>query len=325
METIRPVLVTGGAGYIGSHVCKALARSGYSPVTYDDLSTGHEWAVKWGPLERGDILDHPRLVAALQRHRVVAVAHLAARCLAGEGESREPEYRRVNLAGTQTLLSAMHEAGVRQLVHSSTCAVYGQPESVPVTEQARLQPVSVYGRTKLAAEGAIADAAEQQELQAVVLRYFNAAGADPEGEVGEVHDPETHLIPIALEVAAGIRPALQVYGTDYPTADGTCVRDYLHVADIAQAHVLALAAMPAAGTIGTFNLGSARGFSVREIVAACERAAGRPVRCVDSPRRPGDPAAIYASADAAAAALGWHAQHSSIDEIVSTAWHWLCL
>ena len=317
------ILVTGGAGYIGAHVCKALAAAGYLPVTYDDLSTGHESAVRWGPLERGDILDTQRLNDALAKHRVVAVAHLAARCLAGEGESRADEYERVNVEGTRSLLVAMSATNVRRIVHSSTCAVYGDPPRMPVDEDTPTRPVSVYGRTKLRAEEIIrGEARGGGILEAVILRYFNAAGADPDGEIGECHDPETHLIPIALDVAAGRRPALAVYGRDYATPDGTCVRDYLHVADIARAHVLALARMPFSSQTTTVNLGSERGFSVREVVAACERASGRPVACVDAPRRAGDPAAIYSSARYARQALGWEPQHSDLDTIVRTAWRW---
>ena len=317
------ILVTGGAGYIGSHVCKALAAAGFMPVAYDDLSTGHQWAVRWGPLVRGDILDTQRLNEALVQHRVVAVAHLAARCLAGEGEAHEAEYERVNVDGTHSVLVAMSATNVRRLVHSSTCAVYGQPDRMPVDERTPTRPVSVYGRTKLRAEEIIrGEARAGGVLEAVILRYFNAAGADPAGEIGESHDPETHLIPIALDVAAGRRAALSVYGNDYATADGTCVRDYLHVSDIARAHVLALARMPFASQTTTVNLGSERGFSVREVVAACERASGRRVACVDAPRRAGDPAAIYSSAAGAREALGWQPEHSDLDTIVATAWRW---
>ena len=317
----QTVLVTGGAGYIGAHVCKALAAAGFVPVAYDDLSTGHEGAVRWGPFVRGDLLDTAFLRDSLLNHGAVAVAHLAARCLAGEGESREPEYRRVNVEGTKSLLRAMAEANVLKIVHSSTCAVYGQPDRMPVDEGTPARPVSVYGRTKLGAEDAIRDACGESSMRAVILRYFNAAGADPDGETGEDHDPETHLIPIALEAAAGKRPSLSVYGTDYATADGTCIRDYLHVADIAEAHVLALTRELDA-SVETFNLGSGRGFSVREIVAACERASGRKVPCVDAPRRAGDPAAIYSSAARAREVLGWRAEHSDLDTIVRTAWRW---
>jgi len=314
------VLVTGGAGYIGSHVCKALSRAGYLPVTYDDLSTGNDWSVRWGPFVRGDILDTGRLHRALLDHGVVAVAHLAARCLAGEGERAEPDYTRVNVEGTRSMLRAMRDAGVRRLVHSSTCAVYGQPPRVPVDEACPLAPVSVYGRTKLGAENAIRDAAAAGGLHAWILRYFNASGADPEGEIGELHDPETHLVPRVLDALAA-RTEIELFGSDYPTPDGSCVRDYLHVTDIAAAHVAALARVPPRDVVA-LNLGSGSGSSVREVIRACERITGLDATVRTRARRAGDPASLHADPSLARSLLGWSAAHADLDEIVSTAWRW---
>ncbi len=317
----RAVLVTGGAGYIGSHVCKAIAARGWLPVAYDDLSTGNEWALRFGPFERGDLLDSGRLAAVLRRHRVTAVAHLAARCVVADGERDPAGYRRVNTDGTASLIAAMREAGVGTLVHSSTCAVYGQPDSAPVGEDAPLAPVSVYGRSKLAAENLIV-AARDDGLRAVRLRYFNVAGADPDGTLGEWHVPETRLVPRILTALRDAAP-VEINGTDYPTADGTCVRDYLHVADVAGAHLAALDALFAGFDGGVFNLGSGRGFSVLEVLAACERELGRRATRALRPRRHGDPAALFADPQRATAELGWRPRHGDLATIVHTAWRWI--
>lgn len=319
---MEAVLVTGGAGYIGSHVCKALASAGYQPVCFDDLSTGHEWAVRWGPLERGDILDSDRLADALRLHGIRCVAHLAARILAGEGESKAAEYERINVDGTRSVLRAMAAAGADRLVHSSTCAIYGEPARMPIDEGAALSPVSVYGRTKLAAEAVIFDAQRDPTLRAVALRYFNAAGADAGGEIGEWHEPETHLIPLVL-MALRDGGDVELYGNDYATPDGTCVRDYLHVSDIAQAHLCALDHLRAGGDDLAVNLGTGHGASVREVITVCERVTQRRLRVRQRARRPGDPAQLYADSALARSVLGWQPAHGSLDEIVHSAWQWL--
>ena len=314
------VLVTGGAGYIGSHVCKALAREGYRPVCYDDLSSGHEWAVRWGPLERGDVRDRAALQGALERHRPVAVAHLAALIQAGEAEHDPARYESVNLGGTEALLDAMAAAGVTRLVHSSTCGIYGARDEA-LSEDAALAPAGVYGRTKLAAERAIAAAASRHAIAAQCLRYFNAAGADPDGEVGEDHDPETHLIPLAIEAALGGK-GLEIYGTDYATPDGTAVRDYIHVQDLADAHVAALDKLRSGTTSLFVNLGTGRGHTVREVIAAVEKVSGKKVPVRETGRRAGDPPALVADARLAAEVLGWKARIPNIETIVEHAWRW---
>jgi UDP-glucose-4-epimerase GalE len=317
----RAVLVTGGAGYIGSHVCRAIAARGWLPVAYDDLSTGNAWALRFGPFERGDILDTPRLEAVIRNYRISAVAHLAARALAGEGEARPAEYQRINVDGTASVLAAMRRSGVRRLVHSSTCAVYGQPERVPVDESMTPAPISVYGRTKLAAERLI-EAAANEGVEAIRLRYFNVAGADPDGAIGEWHEPESHIVPSVLLALRDQRP-VRLFGDDYPTADGTCVRDYLHVSDIAAAHLDAFDALERGRHGRAFNLGSGVGNSVQEVIAACVQATGQPARIERLPRRPGDPAGLFAAAAAARSELGWQPRHGDLATIVHTAWRWI--
>ena len=315
------VLVTGGAGYIGSHVCKALAREGYQPVCYDDLSSGHEWAVRWGPLVRGDVRDRSALQSAFERHRPTAVAHLAALIQAGEAEHDPAGYESVNLGGTEALLEAMAAAGVARLVHSSTCGIYGARDEA-LAEDAALAPAGVYGRTKLAAERAIVAAAPRHGIAAQCLRYFNAAGADPELEIGEAHEPETHVIPLLLDVASGRRSEFALYGTDYPTPDGTCVRDYLHVADIAAAHVAALAAPVQSGSVEAYNLGNERGYSVHEVIRSCERVTGCRIPVRAAPRRPGDAVSLRADSTRARRELGWSPRHPELETMIAHAWAW---
>lgn len=317
------MLVTGGAGYVGSHACKALACAGYLPVVYDNLSRGHAWAVKWGPLERGDLMKTARLTAVLRKHRPIAVLHFAALAYVGESVADPLRYYRNNVGGTNSLLQAMREAAVDRVVFSSTCAVYGAPSKVPIPEGHPQSPLNPYGHSKRMVEQMLADSAAAHGLRSVSLRYFNAAGADPDGEIGEVHDPETHLIPLALEAAAGLRPSLTIHGTDYPTPDGTCIRDYVHVADLADAHVQALQYLARNRGASAFNLGNGGGFTVREVIAAAERVTGRKIPLRNGPRRAGDPPALVGNAGRARRALGWKPRYRDLEAIIDTAWRWL--
>ena len=316
-----PILVTGGAGYVGAHACKALAARGYTPVVYDNLSLGHEAAVRWGPLEIGDIADRDRLDAVIARHRPAAVMHFAAFSCVGESVADPGKYYRNNVTGTLSLLEAMRDHGIRGLVFSSTAALYGTPESIPISEDAPKAPISPYGRSKWSAEAMIADVAAAHGLSTAVLRYFNASGADPDGEIGERHQPETHLIPLALQAITNASP-LTVFGDDYPTPDGTCIRDYVHVSDLANAHVLALDQVLAGRVSITLNLGIGYGFSVSEVIAAIERVTGRSVPYDIGPRRDGDPPVLVASVDKAFDLLKWKPRHIELDSIVRTAWAW---
>lgn len=317
-----PILVTGGAGYIGSHTCKALALAGYLPVTYDNLVRGHEWAVRWGPLERGDLHDGERLAEVVARYRPRAAIHLAAYAYVGESVVDPAKYYHNNVAGTLSLLAALRAGGVERLVFSSTCATYGLPERLPIDEGQPQRPVNPYGRSKRMIEQILADYERAYALRSVVLRYFNAAGADPDGELGEEHDPETHLIPLAIDAAIGRRDALQIFGDDYPTPDGTAIRDYIHVTDLADAHVRALKLLEDRGTSAACNLGTGRGYSVREIVTAVEQATGRAVRTLVAPRRAGDPPALIAAPGRARLLLGWRPGRSDLETIVRTAVAW---
>jgi len=317
------VLVTGGAGYIGSHACKALAAAGHLPVTYDNLCQGHRWAVKWGPLEEGDIADRDRLDAVLARWQPAAVMHFAAHAFVGESVTDPGKYYRNNVAGTLTLLEAMRDRGIDQLVFSSTCATYGIPEHTPIREDHPQRPINPYGTSKWMIERMLADFDAAHGLRSISLRYFNAAGADPAGEIGEAHQPETHLIPLVLEVAAGRRPAITVHGSDYLTPDGTCIRDYVHVTDIAAAHVLAFAALQNGARSTAYNLGSGVGHSVGEVIKAASEVTGRSVRLSDGPRRPGDPAVLVGDASRIRAELQWVPQYGDLAEILRSAWQWL--
>ena len=316
------ILVTGGAGYIGSHACKALAQAGYLPVVYDNLSRGHREAVRWGPLVEADLADRARLCAAIAEHRIEAVMHFAAFAYVGESVGDPALYYRNNFSGSLALLEAMRELDVGEIVFSSTCATYGNPESLPIRETAPQNPVNPYGETKLAIERALHWYGQAYGLRAVSLRYFNAAGADPGGEIGEDHAPETHLVPLVLQAALGRRAAIEVYGTDYPTPDGTAIRDYIHVSDLAAAHVSALARLRGGGAGIALNLGTGQGHSVRKVIAAAEAVSGRKVPARDAPRRPGDPPVLVADPSLASKTLGWQARHSSIETIIGTALAW---
>ncbi len=316
------ILVTGGAGYIGSHACKALARAGHVPVTYDDLSTGWAEAVKFGPLERGDLTDRARLDAVFAAHRPDAVMHFAARSEVGEATRDPGRYWRDNLGGSLTLVQAMLAAGCTRIVFSSTCAVYGDQDGVTLDEGCATAPLNAYGSSKRAIEEMLRDFGAAHGLAAVVFRYFNVAGADPEAEVGEHHRPESHLIPLVLEAAAGRRPALTIHGTDYPTPDGTAIRDYVHVSDLVAAHLAGLDRLAGGGTGGLYNLGTGHGFSVRQVIETAEAITGRPVPAKEGPRRAGDAVRLVSGSERAAAELDWRPERSDLATMIGDAWAW---
>lgn len=319
------VLVTGGGGYIGSHMVKLLARNGYEVVTYDDFSTGHRDAVIAGDTVEGDIRDYDRIVQTLRHYAIEAVIHFAARSLVGESLTAPDLYYRINICGSRTLLDAMRSAGVGTLVFSSTAAVYGEPATVPIDEDAPRAPVNPYGRSKHMVECMLGDEARAFGLRAVSLRYFNAAGADPEGELGERHDPETHLVPIACQAAAGRRRGITIFGRNYDTADGTCVRDYVHVADLCEAHLCALRYLAAGGASTAINVGYGCGASVQQVIEAVERVSGARITVEEGARRTGDPARLIAEPARAARVLGWAPKRDRLDEIVADAWRWECI
>ncbi len=318
----QSILVTGGAGYVGSHACKALANAGYQPIVYDNLSRGYRQSVRWGPLVEGDLHDRERLAATLRAHQAVAVMHFAAFAYVGESVADPELYYTNNVGGTLALLSAMRMAEVSTIVFSSTCAVYGVPESLPIRESTVKAPLNPYGETKLAIERALHWYGATYGMRYAALRYFNAAGADPDGETGEDHEPETHLIPLVLRAALGTGKPVEIYGTDYPTSDGTAIRDYIHVSDLADAHVRALGRLTAGGDSIAVNLGTGRGCSVRDVIAAVERIGGRPVPRREVARRPGDPPELVADPGLALAQLGWQPSHSDLDTIIRTAFAW---
>jgi UDP-glucose-4-epimerase GalE len=319
---VDAVLVTGGAGYIGSHACKALSRSGYLPVTYDNLSRGHERAVRWGPLERGDIADTLLLRSVMAKYSPVAVMHFAAFCYVGESVAEPSIYYHNNVWGSLCLLEAMRLSGIDKLILSSSCATYGNPQSLPIAETHQQIPTNPYGTSKLIVEHMLRDFEAAYGLRWVSLRYFNAAGADPMGEIGEEHSPETHIIPLAIRAAETGRDPLMVFGADYPTPDGTAIRDYVHVADLADAHLAACKHLLSGGDSGAVNLGTGRGHSVLEVISAVERVCGRTVPIQYGPRRPGDPPALVADAARARAVLGWQPRFMELDMIVRTGWEW---
>ena len=319
---MKNILVTGGAGYVGSHTCKALADAGYCPITVDNLTTGHDWAVRWGPLEKIDIRQSERLVDVICRHRVSAVIHFAALSLVGQSFVDPGHYYDVNVGGTLSLLTAMQATDVRKIVFSSSCAVYGIPENLPISEAESQKPINPYGRTKAATESMLTDFAAAHDFRVAALRYFNAAGANPESEIGEAHDPETHLIPLVIETALGNRPAIDVYGDDYDTEDGTCLRDYIHVNDLARAHVAALDYLDGQGGFHAFNLGNGKAYSVLDVISAVENRVSRPVPKRVIARRQGDPAALYADAGKARQALNWETRESDLATIVDSAVRW---
>jgi len=315
------VLIVGGAGYIGSQTAKIVAAAGLEPVVFDNLVHGHEWAVKWGPLVRGDLAERRQIDDVIARHKVDAVIHFAAYAYVGESVTNPRKYFRNNVVGTINLLDAMLDAGVRDIVFSSTCATYGEPQKVPIAEDHPQAPVNPYGESKLAVEKIMHWYAGAHGLRYAALRYFNAAGADPDGEVGEVHDPETHLIPLAIEAAVGAGE-LSIFGTDYPTPDGTAIRDYIHVADLADAHVRALAKLRAGTAELRLNLGTGQGHSVRSVIESVEKVTGKAVRRREVGRRAGDPPALVADARLAGEVLGWKPRYAELDTIVEHAVRW---
>ena len=316
------ILVTGGAGYIGSHTCKVLAKHDYIPVTYDNLENGHEWAVKWGPLEVGDVRDGERLREVMEKYRPQAIMHFAAYIEVGESVKNPEKFHDNNVVGTANLLQIMQETGISQIVYSSSCAVYGLPSEVPITESCRIAPENPYGQTKADSERILGDYHLNHGIRSVSLRYFNAAGADPAGEIGEAHDPESHLIPIVMTKGALQGGAVDIFGDDYDTPDGTCLRDYIHVLDLAEAHVLALKRLLSGGDNAVYNLGNGQSYSVREVVDSIKRLTGRNFEVRVSPRRPGDVPILVADATKANDELGWMTKYSDLETILGTAWDW---
>lgn len=316
------VLVTGGAGYIGSHTAQELVRSGHLPVVLDNLSEGHRWAVRWGAFVQGDLVDRACVRDTLRDHEIDAVIHFAASAYVGESVENPRKYFQNNVTNTLTLLDEMLQAGVQSIVFSSTCATYGEPERLPIDERHPQRPVNPYGESKLFVERVLQWYGQAYGLKWMALRYFNAAGADPNGKLGEMHEPETHLIPRIIQGVLVPGTAVEVFGVDYPTRDGTAIRDYIHVSDLATAHVEALDYLQAGGESQALNLGTGNGYTVREVIAAVERITGARVAEIPFPRRSGDPPALIADATRAGEILGWQPRYSDIDQIVSTAWQW---
>ncbi|WP_417740650.1 UDP-glucose 4-epimerase GalE [Salipiger sp.] len=316
------VLVTGGAGYIGSHACKALRAAGFTPVTYDNLVTGWRDAVKFGPFEQGELSDRARLDAVFAQYEPVAVMHFAALSQVGEAMSEPGRYWRNNVEGSLTLIEAATAAGCLNFVFSSTCATYGEHDNVVLDEGTPQEPLNAYGASKRAVEDILRDFGAAYGLKHVIFRYFNVAGADPEGEVGEHHRPETHLIPVMLEAIDGTRPALTINGTDYDTPDGTCVRDYVHVVDLVDAHVLGLKWLQDGKESRVFNLGTGDGFSVREVIDASRAVTNREVPYSEGPRRAGDATKLVSGSTRAAAELGWTPERSTMPQMIADAWRW---
>ena len=316
------VLVPGGAGYIGSHTAKLLAEAGHEPVVFDNLGMGHRWAVRWGPLVEADLADDESLRRTFREYEIDAVVHFAASAYVGESVRNPRAYFQNNSVNTLNLLNAMLDYGISRIIFSSTCATYGVPERVPIDEGHPQLPINPYGDSKLFVERVLRWYGEAYGMQWMALRYFNASGADPDGEIGEVHDPETHLIPLVIFAALERTGPVQIFGTDYATADGTAVRDYIHVTDLANAHVRALEYLANGGTSQALNLGTGKGNSVREVIDAVQRVSGCPVPYEEGPRRAGDPPELVARADLARDVLGWASEFNDIERIVETAWRW---
>ncbi|MEW6698254.1 MAG: UDP-glucose 4-epimerase GalE [Bacillota bacterium] len=316
------ILVTGGAGYIGSHTVRQLEQAGHRVVVYDNLVKGHRNSVKNSLFIKGDIFDSDLLADSIKRYAITSVVHFAAYSVVGESMEKPREYYHNNVGGTLNLLDVMLAGGVNKMVFSSTAAVYGEPEKTPITEDMLKNPTSVYGRTKVMMEEAMADYARAYGFKCIALRYFNACGADIGGDIGEDHRPETHLVPLVLQACLGITDGIKIFGDDYPTEDGTCIRDYIHITDLAQAHVLALEALYQGYGSEVYNLGNGSGFSVKEIIEAAEAVTGITIPKQVVARRPGDPAVLVASSEKIRSDLGWQPQYSDIKSIIKTAWRW---
>lgn len=316
------ILVVGGAGYIGSHMCKYLHRNNMQPIVLDNLSLGHRKAVQWGPLYEGDMDDPKLLENIFSKHSIKAVMHFAALCYVGESMLVPLKYYTNNIASTLGLLDGMQKHGVNKLIFSSTCATYGEPEFLPIIEDHPQRPINPYGRSKLMMEQILDDLDAAHGLKSVCLRYFNAAGADPEGELGEDHSPESHLIPLVLQTALGQRSQLTIYGNDYPTTDGTCIRDYIHIQDLAQAHFLSLQHLLKDGGSKKYNLGNGNGYSILDVIQTAESVTDKKLPYSYSDRRPGDPAKLVGSADLAIKELGWKPEFNTLNSILKTAWNW---
>lgn len=316
------VLVTGGAGYIGSHACKALKAAGYTPVTYDSLVTGWQDAVKFGPFEHGDLLDRGRLETVFKAYEPVAVMHFAALSLVGESMQDPGKYWRNNVGGSLNLIETAVATGCQHFVFSSTCATYGDQDNVVLDETTAQHPINSYGASKRAIEDMLRDFEASHELQHVIFRYFNVAGADPDGEVGEFHQPETHLVPLMLDAINGKREALTIFGTDYDTPDGTCIRDYVHVCDLVDAHVLGLKWLEEGKSSRVFNLGTGTGFSVREVIDQSHAVTNRQVPYNEGPRRPGDCTKLVSGSKRAMEELGWSPTRSTMKQMITDAWRW---
>jgi len=318
----KTILVTGGAGYVGSHANKELNRKGHGTVVFDNLSRGHRDFAKWGELFVGDLSDVGALTQVFKTYPIQAVVHFAAFAYVGESFEDPQGYYINNVLNTINLLSAMRDFDVRRFIFSSSCATYGNPVTLPMTETHPQNPISPYGRTKFMVENILADYARAYGLRYVSLRYFNAAGADIDGEIGELHDPETHLIPLVLDAAAGKRDYVKIFGSDYETPDGTCIRDYAHVTDLANAHVQALEYLLSGGESDVFNLGSGRGYSVREVISTARNVTQKKIRTVESGRREGDPAVLICSSEKIKKALSWEPRFDNLEKIIGTAWNW---
>lgn len=315
-------MITGGAGYIGSHTNKLLHRRGYNTVVFDNLIYGHRSFVKWGEFVLGDLADRDQVRLCFRQYPIEAVVHFCAFAYVGESVIDPAKYYRNNVMNTINLLDTMREFNVPYIVFSSTCSTYGIPQRIPITEDHQQSPVNPYGWSKFIIEQILKDYERAYGIKHVNLRYFNAAGADPDAEVGEQHDPETHLIPLVLDVAAGKRPEVKIFGTDYETPDGTCVRDYIHVMDLSDAHILALDYLRNGGPSDSFNLANGSGFSVREVIQMTEKITGSTIKCIDSKRRTGDPPILIGDALKAKNTLGWHPQFADLSKIIETAWRW---
>ena len=319
---MKNILIVGGAGYIGSYMCKYLANNGYNPIVLDNLVYGHREAVRWGPFIEGSMADSKLLKQIFSKYQIVAVMHFAAFCYVGESVTLPAKYYRNNVANTINLLEVMVEKNVSSFIFSSSCATYGEPVEIPITEEHPQNPINPYGRTKLMVEQILDDFRSAYGLESVSLRYFNAAGADPDGELGEDHRPETHLIPLVLQTALGQRKAINIFGDNYPTKDGTCIRDYIHIVDLAEAHFLALKRLMNGLPGGKYNLGNGDGYSVGEVIETARKITGKtiPINIVD--RRPGDPAVLVGSSKKAASELGWKPKFPDLYTIIETAWKW---